>query len=139
MKYYKEKLEIKPILTIVSSGIVASFHDVTGRKILITPTLNMLAKKGCKCDVCGVEGDHFKMIKSNKLEKKLHLFNKNGTRMTIDHHVPRCAGGKSVQDNYVPLCSTCNGIWKTKFDQIERDNIDFKEGIINLTKGDIVK
>lgn len=132
--YHKMKYPVEAIMSIAATGLATSFKTKEGITAKITKNIEMLTQKGIKCDVCGVEGDHFKIRKTSN--NALTLFNKNGTTMTIDHHVPKCAGGANKMTNYVPLCNKCNGVWKTQFDQIEGD---ISKGIIRLTKEDIVE
>jgi hypothetical protein len=132
--FHKIELPIGPVLSMAASGFVTHFSTPNGLPGKITPAIQMLAAKGCKCDVCGVEGDHFKIRKST--HGALTLFNKNGTVMTIDHHTPKCNGGRNHIENYIPLCGPCNSNWKSEFDIIEKD---MSQGIIRLTKEDIVK
>lgn len=141
-KLLKRQFTRIEIETIFRANNIMSFKSVDGFEVCRTKNINLFLMKGFKCDVCGVEVDHFKIRRDIHADKNkgtkevcsLVPINTNGTEMTRDHITPQCLNGGNELDNLVPMCQPCNGIWKSKFDVMEKINAS----IINLTMADFI-
>lgn len=125
------KISSEEVLTIFKNPMIQSFVTSHGFTLSRTKNINMFLNKGSKCDVCGVELSYFKISKEKikgTYTYGLVGFCTNDVEMTRDHTHPKCAGGNNSLDNLVPMCQKCNGIWKSQFDRM------LKEDIIDLTE-----
>ena len=77
-------------LAIPLPSIIRMLHFVKRKPKRVALTKkNVLLRDDYKCGYCGRRGDR--------------------STMTVDHVVPRAAGGKSTWDNLVAACAACNG------------------------------
>lgn len=73
--------------------------------------LQVFAKKGCECVECGKQGTKlFKWLQKTSNGNSIHvdLYAEDGTLMTVDHIIPKAAGGTSELENLQPMCCDCN-------------------------------
>ena len=112
-----------PVEEVMKAMNVVKFGRMMVKNIPInvTATLRTFKNKGIKCDVCGVEGSHFEVkVDKSSYALSLELVAKRGEHrviMTKDHTDAKCIGGASSPGNYIPMCSYCNGVWKSRIDE----------------------
>ena len=81
---------------------------LAGTKYKISNGVSKLLELGLSCHYCGDSVSHFLVAGSYYSPGALIPIMKNGSRLTIDHIIPRSKKGANVIENMAASCEKCN-------------------------------
>lgn len=93
---------------------IGGIISIKGKEVfLYSQRYKLFAEQGYTCACCGKEGTYFSLDNNNPKKNHYGLYHLNlraedGTMITKDHIIPKCAGGPDTMSNYQILCEDCN-------------------------------
>ena len=114
--FRKEIYFVQPILDLVGSRPLGERFDLNGDMIrLARPKMFAFKRMGTKCVRCGIEGKFF--AKERFPDQHVYHLNLYGVKesgenvmLTVDHIIPKVAGGENTIENYQTMCWECNQV-----------------------------
>jgi len=122
-----EKIDLEKSWGDIADGTIVISNNTNGSKLFT----NNFYLTGCVCLECGEEAKH--LINTTNHGWKAFMVDMRN-HITIDHVVPRAAGGTDDIENLQSLCRTCNGKKGDKFvipDGIETETVYLSRSLKN--------